>query len=199
MRVTRYTLELLDRRIWDIILWWVFPLAITTKLIKEKIMSTLVVVGYDDIYKAEEVRLQLWKLQRDYLLDLEDAVVVVKDEKGKVKLHQAVNLTSAGAISGGFWGSLIGLMFLNPLLGLAVGASAGAVSGALTDVGIDDNFIKELSATLTPGSSALFVLLRNATAAPDKVLEELKGTGGTILKTSLSHEDEAKIQAALNG
>jgi uncharacterized membrane protein len=162
-------------------------------------MSTLVVVGYKDIHKAEEVRLQLWKLQRDYLLDLEDAVVVVKNDKGKIKLHQAVNLTSAGAMSGGFWGSLIGLMFLNPLLGLAVGASAGAVSGALTDVGIDDNFMKELAATMTPGSSSLFVLLRNPSAAPDKVLEELKGTGGTILKTSLSHEDEAKIQAALNG
>ena len=162
-------------------------------------MSTLVVVGYKDIHKAEEVRLKLWKLQRDYLLDLEDAVVVVKNEQGKVKLHQAVNLTSAGAVSGGFWGSLIGLIFLNPLLGLAVGATAGAVSGALTDVGIDDNFMKELGATLTPGSSALFVLLRNKTAAPDKVLEELKGTGGTVLKTSLSHEDEAKIQTALNG
>ena len=162
-------------------------------------MSTLIVVGYQDIHKAEEVRLQLWKLQRDYLLDLEDAVVVVKNDKGKVKLHQTVDLTSAGALSGGFWGSLIGLMFLNPLLGLAVGASAGAVSGALTDVGIDDNFMKNLGATLTPGSSALFVLLRNPTTAPDKVLEELKGTGGTILKTSLSHEDEAKIQAALNG
>lgn len=84
-------------------------------------MSTLVVVGYDDIYKAEEVRLQLWKLQRDYLLDLEDAVVVVKNDKGKVKLHQAVSLTSAGAMSGGFWGSLIGLMFLNPLLGPGCG------------------------------------------------------------------------------
>jgi len=161
-------------------------------------MSTLVVVGYKDIHKAEEVRLQLWKLQRDYLLDLEDAVVVVKNAKGKVKLHQTFNLTSAGAITGGFWGSLVGLMFLNPLLGLAVGASAGAVSGALTDVGIDDNFMKELGATMTPGSSSLFVLLRNATAAPDKVLEELKGTGGIILKTSLSHEDEAKLQAALN-
>jgi uncharacterized membrane protein len=162
-------------------------------------MSTLIVVGYQDIHKAEEVRLQLWKLQRDYLLDLEDAVVAVKNDKGKVKLHQAVSLTSAGAMSGGFWGSLIGLMFLNPLLGLAVGASAGAVSGALTDVGIDDEFMKELAATMTTGSSALFVLLRNPSAAPDKVLEELKGTGGTILKTSLSHEDEAKIQAALNG
>ena len=162
-------------------------------------MSTLIVVGYKDIHKAEEVRLQLWKLQRDYLLDLEDAVVVVKDFKGKVKLHQAVNLTSAGAMNGGFWGALIGLIFLNPLLGLAVGASAGAVSGALTDVGIDDNFMKELGATMTPGSSSLFVLLRNPSAAPDKVLEELKGTGGTLLKTSLSHEDEAKLQAALSG
>ena len=161
-------------------------------------MSTLIVVGYTDIHKAEEVRLQLWKLQRDYLLELEDAVVVVKNDKGKVKLHQAFNLTSAGAVNGGFWGALIGLIFLNPLLGLAVGASAGAVSGALTDVGIDDKFMKELGASMTPGSSSLFVLLRNPLAAPDKVLEELKGTGGTILKTSLSHEDEAKLQAALN-
>ena len=161
-------------------------------------MSTLVVVGYKDMYKAEEVRVKLWKLQLDYLLDMEDAVVVVKDAKGKVKLHQAVNLTTAGAMNGGFWGALIGLMFLNPLLGLAIGASAGAVSGALTDVGIDDNFMKELGATMTLGSSSLFVLLRNPSVAPDKVLEELKGTGGTILKTSLSHEDEAKLQAALN-
>ena len=162
-------------------------------------MSILVVVGYKEPYKAEEVRLHLWKLQRDYLLDLEDAVVVVKNAEGKVTLHQPVNLTAAGAVSGGFWGALIGLIFLNPLLGLAVGASAGAVSGALTDIGIDDNFIKELGATLTPNSSSLFVLVRNETPAPDKVLEELKGTGGTILKTSLSHEDEAKLQAALNG
>src|SRR5215470_6873783 len=101
-------------------------------------MSTLVVIGYNDIFKAEEVRLTLVKMQRDYLIDLEDAVVAVKDPKGKVKLHQAVNLTAAGALSGGFWGTLIGLIFLNPLLGMAVGASAGAVSGALRDVGIND-------------------------------------------------------------
>jgi uncharacterized membrane protein len=160
-------------------------------------MSTLVVVGYDDPYKAEEVRLKLRKLQSEYLLDLEDAVVVVKDENGKIKLHQAVNLTAAGAVSGGFWGSLIGLIFLNPLVGMAVGAAAGAASGALTDVGVNDNFMKELASTMTPGSSTLFVLVRKAT--PDKVLEELKGTGGKILKTSLSHEDEAKLQAALSG
>lgn len=159
-------------------------------------MSTLVVIAYNEPYQAEEVRLRLRKLQRDYLIDLEDAVVAVKDAKGKVKLHQAINLTAAGAVSGGFWGTLIGLIFLNPLLGLAAGATVGAVSGALSDIGIDDNFMKELAATMTPNSSVLFVLVRKAT--PDKVLEELKGTGGKVLKTSLSHEDEAKLQAVLN-
>jgi uncharacterized membrane protein len=136
-------------------------------------------------------------MQKEYLIDLEDAVVAVKDDNGKVKLRQAYDLTTAGAFSGGFWGTLIGLIFLNPLLGFAVGATAGAVSGALTDVGIDDNFMKELAAAMTPGSSTLFVLVRKST--PDKVLEELKGSEGTVLKTSLSHDDETKLQAALNG
>jgi uncharacterized membrane protein len=158
-------------------------------------MSTLVVIGYDDEFKAEDVRLKLRKLQKEYLIDLEDAVVAVKDAKGKVKLHQAVNLTAAGAVGGGFWGSLIGLIFLNPLLGAAVGAAAGAVSGALSDVGIDDNFMKELSDNMSPGTSALFVLVRKATA--DKVLDELRGSGGKVLKTSLSHEDETRLQAAI--
>jgi len=158
-------------------------------------MSTLVVIGYDDQFKAQEVRLMLAKMQKDYLIDLEDAVVAVKDEKGKVKLHQAVNLAAAGAVSGGFWGTLIGLIFLNPILGLAVGATAGAVSGALTDIGVDDKFMKELAGQMNPGSSVLFILVRKAT--PDKVLEEIKGTGGHVLKTSLSHDDEAKLQAAL--
>jgi len=107
-----------------------------------------------------------------------------------------VNLAGLGAVSGGFWGSLIGLIFLNPLLGMAMGAAAGAVSGALRDVGIEDNFMKELAAGLPAGGSALFVLVRNAT--PDRVLDEVKGMGGKILKTSLTHESEAKLQEALN-
>ena len=159
-------------------------------------MSDLVVIGYDDQFKAEEVRLMLWKMQKEYLIDLEDAVVAEKNDKGKIKLLQAQNLTADGALAGGFWGSLIGLHFSESASRLAaVGASVGAASGALTDVGINNNFMKELAESLHPGSSALFVLVRSMT--PDKVLEELKGTGGKVLKTSLSHDDQAKLQAAL--
>ena len=159
-------------------------------------MSDLIVVGYNDEHQAEEVRLKLLKMQHEYLVDLEDAVVAVRDKEGKVKLHQIHNLTAAGAISGGFWGALIGLLFLSPILGAAIGAGAGAIGGTLSDIGIDDNFMKELASTLQPGSSALFVLVRKMT--PDKVLPQLQGVGGKILQTSLSNEDEKKLQAALD-
>jgi uncharacterized membrane protein len=159
-------------------------------------MSQLIVIGYDDQHKAEEVRLTLLKMQKEYLIDLEDAVVAVKKPDGKIKLNQAINLPLVGATEGSFWGLLIGCLFLSPVFGVAVGATSGALAGVLSDVGINDKFMKELSTTLKPGSSALFVLARSMT--PDKALEELKGTGGTILKTSLTHEDEAKLQAALN-
>jgi uncharacterized membrane protein len=159
-------------------------------------MTNLVVIAFDDVHKAEEMRLKLLKMQKEYLVDLEDAAIAVKDDNGKVKLHQINNLTASGALSGGFWGALIGLIFLNPLLGFAAGAAAGAVGGALADIGVDDNFMKELAAGFKNGSSALFVLVRKAT--PDKVLEELEGCGGKIIRTSLSHEEEAKLQAALD-
>jgi uncharacterized membrane protein len=159
-------------------------------------MSELIVIGYDDAYKAEEVRLSLLRLQREYLIDLEDAVVAIKKADNSIRLNQATNLTAVGATGGGFWGLLIGLLFLNPLLGVTVGAASGAVAGALSDVGINDQFMKELSLSLKPGASALFILARKIT--PDKVLEELKGAGGHIIKTSLSHEDEEKLQQALD-
>ncbi len=158
-------------------------------------MATLVVIGYENEVKAEEVRLALVKMQKDYLIDLADAVVVVRDESGKVKLRQLYNLTAAGALNGGFWGSLVGLLFLNPLFGLAIGASAGAISGALSDVGIDDTMLKKLAETLKPGTAALCVLIRQMTA--DKVLEEIKPFGGTVIQSNLSHEDESKLRAAL--
>ena len=159
-------------------------------------MSDLLVVGYDDKHQADEVRLRLIKLQREYLVDLADAVVAVRNPDGKVELHQVHNLTAAGALGGGFWGALIGMLFMSPLLGFAVGAASGAVRGALSDVGINDAFMKELAGTLTPGHSALFVLVRKM--AVDKILAELQGTGGRVLKTSLSNEDEARLQAAMD-
>jgi uncharacterized membrane protein len=159
-------------------------------------MSTLVVVTYDEPFKAEEVHLKLIKMQKSHLIDLEDAAFAVKDANGKLKLHQTYNLTAAGAIRGGFWGTLVGLIFLNPLVGMAVGAAAGAVTGALSDVGINDRFMKDLAANMKPNSSTLFVLVHSMT--PDKVLDELAGTGGKVLQSSLSHEDEGKLQAALN-
>lgn len=159
-------------------------------------MSELVVVGYNSLYQAQEVRLALLKLQEEHLIDLDDAVVAEKTTDGQVKLHQAVSLPAAGALSGGLWGSLIGLLFLSPLLGAAVGAASGAAAGALTDIGISDDFMKSLAATLQPGTSALFILIRKIT--PDKVLAEVGKYGGTVLKTSLSNEDEVKLQAALD-
>ena len=108
-------------------------------------MSDLVVIGFDDENKAFELRAALAKMQKEYLIKMDDVVVVTKNEKGKAKLHQAVNLTAAGAAGGGFWGLLIGMIFLNPLIGAAVGAGAGAISGKLSDIGINDKFMNFLS------------------------------------------------------
>lgn len=161
----------------------------------EIFMSDLIAIAYDDEFKAEEVRLTLAKLQKSHLIELEDAAVVVKDAEGKIKLKQAVNLTAAGAASGGFWGLLIGILFLNPLLGVAVGAASGAIGGALSDIGVDDNFMRELAETMKPSTSALFILARKYT--PDKVLEEISPFGGKVIQTSLTKDREAELQDIL--
>jgi uncharacterized membrane protein len=142
-------------------------------------MSDLIAIIYPTEAKAEEVRQRLFKLQKEYLITLSDAVIAVKTEAGPVKLNQLVNTTAIGAASGSFWGLLIGLIFLNPLLGVALGAASGALGGALSDYGIDDAFMKKLSETLQPGNAALFVLVKNMT--PDKVLREIQDAGGTVL------------------
>ena len=157
-------------------------------------MSDLIVIGFPDEFKADEVLLDLRKLEREYLIDLEDAAIVVRKKDGRVKIKQTQELVTAGALSGGFWGLLIGLMFFEPMLGI-LGAAVGALSGALTDIGIDDNFIQELGNTIEPGTSAIFVLVRKST--PDKVLDDLSKFEGKVLRTSLSHEDEAQLQAVL--
>jgi uncharacterized membrane protein len=160
-------------------------------------MSDLIVVVFPTEAKAEEVRQKLLGMQKEYLIELDDAVIAVKDDKGRVKLNQLLNTTKTGAVSGTFWGTLIGLIFLMPLAGAALGAASGAIGGALTDVGINDKWMKDTASAIEPGTAALFVLVRKVTG--DKVLEGLKGEGGTVLKTSLDHTKEAALRAALAG
>ena len=160
-------------------------------------MSNLVAVVFDDEVTAFEMRTALMKMQKEYLIDIEDAVVVTRDSTGKTKLDQAVSLTHAGAVGGGFWGLLIGLIFLNPLLGAAIGAGAGALSGKFSDIGLDDALMKEIGTSMKPGTSALFVLVRRATV--DKVLQGLKAFAGKgkVFQTSLKKDDEATLRQAL--
>jgi uncharacterized membrane protein len=167
-------------------------------------MSELVAVAFDDPHEADHVLTELARMQKEYLIDLADAVVAIRQPDGKVQLKQSVNLVgvvaASGGLSGAFWGTLVGLLFLNPLAGMAVGglvgAGSGALSGSLVDYGIDDKFIRSLADTLQPNTSALFVLVRKA--QPEKVLAELKGVKGRILRTSLSPDQEAKLQAAIS-
>ena len=160
-------------------------------------MSNLVAVVFEDEATAFEMRAALVKMQKEYLIEIEDAVVVTRDQKGKTRLDQAVNLTTAGAVGGGFWGMLIGLIFLNPLLGAAIGAGAGALSGRLNDIGLNDKMMKDIGQSFKPGTSGLFVLVRRATV--DKVLQGLKEFAGKgkVFQTSLSKDDEAALREAI--
>lgn len=162
-------------------------------------MSDLVVISFPDESLAFQFRAELAKLQKEYLIDMEDVVVVTKDAEGRVKLHQAVSLTAMGAVGGGFWGMLIGMLFLNPLLGAAVGAGAGALSGKLSDIGVDDEFMKGLAQSFKPGCSAVFVLVRKATA--DKVMDRLAEFHGKgkVLKTSLNKDEEEALRKVIEG
>ncbi len=165
--------------------------------------SSLVVLGFDGIHTADEVLNKARSMEKEHLIDLEDACVVEREKDGKVHIKQAINLTAMGAASGGtsgmLWGTLLGLLFLNPLAGMAIGglagAGAGALSGSLIDYGIDDKFVKKLGETIPVGSSALFVLVKSVTE--DKVLPELEPYKPRVLKTSLSNEAEAKLKTAL--
>ena len=158
-------------------------------------MADLIAIGFDNQEKAFELRARLAQLQKEYLVEMEDAVVVTRDEKDKVKLHQATNLTAAGAAGGTFWGLLVGILFLNPLLGAAVGAGSGAIVGALSDIGIDDDFMKGLGATLDRDGAAVFILARKVSG--EKLLERLEEFRGSgrIIQTSLDRDDEKSLQA----
>lgn len=161
-------------------------------------MSYLIAVAFDDEFKAEQVRLDLLRMGREDLVDLEEAAVAVRNAKGKVRLHHVSHFTFPLALSGGFVGILAGLIVLNPALaaiGMVVGTGVGAVLGALKEIGIEEDFMEELASHLKPESSALFILVKSA--KPEVVSEELKRFNGKLLQTTLSHTDESKLRAAL--
>ena len=160
-------------------------------------MSELVVIAFDTEDQAEEVRDKLLDLQKTHIVRLGDAVIATKRPNGRVRLNQLASPATSGALSGGFWGLLIGAVFLMPHIGLLVGAATGGLAGALTDGGVDDDFMRELGAELSSGSAALFLLINRMTE--DKLLDELKGAGGRVLRTSLDHAKERQLRDALAG
>ncbi|MGP3937325.1 DUF1269 domain-containing protein [Nonomuraea sp. KM88] len=158
-------------------------------------MSNLIAIAYPEVSTATRVRDRLLDLQRQNLITLADAAVAEKKPDGKIKLHQLHSLVGGGAARGAMWGGLIGLLFLAPLLGMAAGAAAGAAGaagGAMTDIGIDDTFMKDLGQRLHPGGAALFLLITQST--PDKVIAEVAAFGGEIMQTSLSEDAEANLR-----
>ncbi len=159
-------------------------------------MSELIVIGYETPERAEEARADLMTMAREYLVNVADAVVAVVDDEENVKLNQMVNLWTAGAAGGAFWGLLVGMIFFNPLLGAAVGAGAGALSGALTDYGINDEFMKDVGSVLQPGQAALFMMVR--TNASDRVIERLGEHGGRVLRTNLDTDAENHLRKAFD-
>src|SRR5215831_13353189 len=158
-------------------------------------MSDLLVIAFPSEDRAEELRKKLLEMQQEYLIELDDAVVAVKQPNGHVKLNQLFHPTAAGAAGGALWGTLIGMLFLMPLAGTALGAAAGALGGALTDAGINDRFMKDAAQTLQSGNAALFLLIRKMTT--DKVLTALQGVGGTVLRSSFDHTKEDALRQAL--
>jgi uncharacterized membrane protein len=158
-------------------------------------MSTLVAVAYPDVDTAQRVRGELVQATKEHLLELEDAVVVEHRADGKIKLHQAMSPAGAGAAGGALWGGLIGLIFLAPLFGMAIGAAAGGAAGKMTDVGVNDDFMKTLGAKLDQGGAALIMLGR--AQSPERVIERVKPYGGEIIQTSLDPDQEDHLKAAL--
>jgi uncharacterized membrane protein len=159
-------------------------------------MATLSVLKFNDLNGADRVLLALQGLQERQMITLEDAAVVSwplgKKQPTTRQLH---SMAGAGALGGAFWGFLIGLIFFVPFLGAAMGAGMGALTGSLADVGISDDFIKQVREKVTPGTSALFALTSGATA-PDRVIDELRQYDFEIVSTNLPEEQEKQLREA---
>jgi uncharacterized membrane protein len=160
-------------------------------------MSDLIVIGYPDEQTAPRVWDEVRQLQRDYLIDLEDGAVIIHRADNKFEIRTAHNPVAGQTFWGLFWGFLVGLIFLVPLFGLAVGAASGAIFGAIERTNINKDFRDRVRDLVKPGTSAILMVVRKVTT--DKVLDALKPYGGTVLKTSLTREDETRLQEALQG
>jgi uncharacterized membrane protein len=158
-------------------------------------MAHLVVLGVDNRDDAERLFDLAGDLAKQELLQLEDAAYAYRDDRGKVRIHQAISLTGAGAASGALWGTLIGLLFLMPVAGLAIGAGTGALAGKLADVGINDDTIKQIGSQLEQGRAAVFLLARSATV--DRVIDAIKPFNPTIIQTNLTKDREEELVKAL--
>jgi len=143
---------------------------------------------------AEAMRDRMYNLQKRELIKIEDAAVVIRDEKGRAKVKQAHSLVGAGALGGAFWGMLIGLLFFAPWLGLLAGAASGALSGKIGDIGINDDFINEVRDAIEPGNSALFLLAREGNI--ERINEELSDFeyDFEIIDTNLSPQDDERLR-----
>jgi uncharacterized membrane protein len=158
-------------------------------------MTHLVVLGVDNRDDAERLFDLAGDLAKQELLQLQDAAYAYRDDKGKVRIQQAVSLTGAGAASGALWGTLIGMLFLMPVAGLAIGAGTGALAGKLADVGINDDTIKQIGGQLEQGRAAVFLLARSATV--DKVIDAIKPYNPTVIQTNLTKDREEELVKAL--
>ncbi|MGE5636466.1 MAG: DUF1269 domain-containing protein [Nocardioidaceae bacterium] len=156
-------------------------------------MSDLVAIAYKDVPTAQEAASNVVQAQRERLIQLNDLVVIERRPDGKVKLHQPSNV-GIGAVGGAAWGGLIGLIFLVPLFGMAVGAATGAAVGALGSTGVDDQFMRDLGQRLEQGGAALILLVEQVNA--EKLLPQVK-IHGEVLQTSLSNEAEEALRNAL--
>jgi len=156
-------------------------------------MATLTAWKFDTIEGAARAEKILVGLSKQELIQIHDAARIEwKEGKNKPKTHQATSLAGVGALGGAFWGLLFGLLFFAPLLGMVIGAGSGAIAGSFGDVGIDDDFIDAVKRTVTPGTSALFLL--SSDAVLDKVVDAFAEEKPELIRTNLSNDEEAKLR-----
>ena len=160
-------------------------------------MADLIEIGYEDETTALEAMRTAEDLAADLIIQPDQIAAIVRHKDGKFQVVTNHHEVGGGAAWGGFWGLLFGLLFFVPVLGFAVGAGVGVLMGKLAKAGIDREFEERVRSLLKPGTSALFLIVEKVT--PDKAVEAMSKYRGTVLKTSLSKQDEQELQRALHG